>query len=331
MQTEEPAYTFTSAASTGPGTVSVASASGSIFLAVAELDGSCFIGVSRTTGRVTADTTGPCLAASFLTSTLLDPVGSPTTTAGPTTTTGPTTTIGPTTTTGPSPLTTVRVLTSTGAPVAGAVVTYVLAGYPSTFGTTGSNGITTANLAADSTTMAIAYAGGTDSRSVTVGPGTLITFSTVPLTVQLLTSTGTGIPGATVNQYNPYWNLIGTTATNGTTTKEVLPGTYQYFEVVYAGANVGQTNIVVSGPTTITFTTVEVTVTVTNGGTSVAGASVSYLNPYSNSFGSTGSAGQVTKQMLEGTYASFTATWSGGSAQLSNVVLSGPTAVGLAA
>ncbi|MGE0308371.1 MAG: hypothetical protein AB7Q27_21740, partial [Acidimicrobiia bacterium] len=177
----------------------------------------------------------------------------------------------------------------------------------------------------------LVYAGATSSRTnVSITGATTITFATVPVTVQLLSSTGTGIAGATVNYFNPYWNTLGTTNASGTATKEMLPATYSTLQLDYAGGTNTRTNVAITGATTITFTTVPVTITVLNGsGTSVSGATVSYANPYWNSFGTTGAGGVVAKEMLPDNYDSITASWTGGTAQRTNVAVTAATSLTL--
>jgi type IV pilus assembly protein PilA len=322
LQSDEPVYTFTAAASTAPTLVSVAVTAHTVYLAVAGTNGKCYVGVTHLRGRATGETSGACLASSFIGSSVLSGFTDPSVT---TTTTAP-----PTTTTAPSTLTTVRLLSSTGTGLGGGVVQiYSPANWTlgwQAFGATGSDGTIAATRTAESVTVRITYAGMYQDQTATVGPGTTVTFTTTLVTVRLLDSTGNGLTGGTFGYYGSSYGSGGTTDSTGTTTKELLPGSYYYFEMTHDDASQRQFYTVVgTSAMTVTFTTTLVTLRLLDStGNPIAGGSAGYygLATY-HTIGNTNSSGIISKELLPGTFYYFDMTHDDASQRQFYVVVGG--------
>jgi hypothetical protein len=192
---------------------------------------------------------------------------------------------------------TVRFKDSHGNPIDGAVVKYYASGWK-TFGTTDSTGeVTKDDLLPGTYRFSLTYGGGTVYKTQDIATDTLVTFSTVEVTVNLLDSNNNGLSGGEVKYYASGWKDFGTTDGNGQVTKELLPLNYR-FRMKYGGGTAYQTQDVGTDPT-VTFQTRLVTVTLkTCKGEGIAGGEVKYYASGWKDLGTTNESGQVTKELL---------------------------------
>jgi VCBS repeat-containing protein len=171
-----------------------------------------------------------------------------------------------------------------------------------------SSGQVTFQVLPGTNTFAAYDAGGYQTQTVTVSGSTTVTFATVTVTAQINDPDSTELAAASV----AHAGNIGTfgpktpVGNNGQVTFQVLPGT-NTFTAYDAGGYQTQT-ITVTGPVTVTFATVAVTVIVDKDGSPLTTAVVAHAG----NIGSYGPKtpvdgnGQVIFQVLPGTN-SFTA------------------------
>jgi hypothetical protein len=168
------------------------------------------------------------------------------------------------------------------------------------FGTT-SSGVVRKELLPLSYKYSMGYEGGTDYQTTNAST---VTFNTVEVTVRLQKGDGTSLSGGVAKYYASGWKSFGTTGSDGTVTKELLPLSYK-FSMNYGGATNYVTQDVDDDPLVV-FTAQNVPPTVKftdSGGHGIAGALVKYYASGWKSFGTTDSNGEVTKDdLLPGTY-----------------------------
>jgi hypothetical protein len=110
------------------------------------------------------------------------------------------------------------------------------------------------------------------------------------VTVKLQSSNGTPVSGGLVKYYASGWQTIGTTDATGSTSKELLPGTYS-FTMSYGGASVTQ-NVDITTTNPYNFNTQLVTVKLqSSNGTPVSGGLVKYYASGWNTIGTTNASG----------------------------------------
>ncbi|MBN1195390.1 MAG: hypothetical protein JXA08_08630, partial [Methanomicrobiaceae archaeon] len=159
----------------------------------------------------------------------------------------------------PAPLTlsdipvTVMLIDSVGAGIAGAEVEYEQGGWIA-FGVTDANGTARRSLEPGIYSFRVVYEDCvcSTSHNITENPGVL--FQTDNATVLLKTAEGAGLAGGTVEFFNGNWTGFGTTGHDGSTSREMLPGTYPV-RVHYEGA-VLETILTTSVPLECTTTSV---------------------------------------------------------------------------
>jgi hypothetical protein len=192
-----------------------------------------------------------------------------------------------------------------------AVASVAQAGNTGTYGpktAVNSSGQVTFQVLPGTSTFAAYDAGGYETQTVTVSGSMTVTFATVTVTAQINDPDSSDIAAASVTHAGNTGTYGPKTAVNssGQVTFQALPGTNS-FAAWDAGGYETQT-ITVSGPVTVTFATVAVTVTVDQNGTPLTTAEVTHA-------GNTGTYGpktpvdgngQVIFQVLPGTN-SFTA------------------------
>ena len=201
--------------------------------------------------------------------------------------------------------TTASLSDSSGNPVSGAAVVFRSSGGSVTDATTGSDGTAGAALTAGSYSVTMYYATGYQTKTISVtasGPNA-VSFAAVAVTAQISDPDTADLAVASVahagntGTYGPKTSVDG----NGQVTFQVLPGT-NTFTAWDAGGYQAKT-VTVTGPTTVNFATLAVTVTVLKNGTPLASASVAHA-------GNTGTYGpktpvdgngQVTFEVLPGT------------------------------
>ena len=143
--------------------------------------------------------------------------------------------------------------------------------------------------------------------------------------VELLDSHGNGLAGGVVSCYQGGWKTLGTTDADGQLISKTLPlGTYT-FAMTYAYGRIEKTqNIATDSVVTFQTTNVKVQLKDSSGNPLDTGA-VQYNASGWRSFGTT-SGGQVTKELMLGTYA-FAMTSSSVRKEQTQNVTDNPTVV----
>jgi hypothetical protein len=168
-------------------------------------------------------------------------------------------------------------------------------------------------------------ANGYQSQTLSITEAATIRFATVPVTVQINDPDSADLANATVAHAGNTGTFGPKTAVdgNGQVTFQALPGTSTF---TARDANGYQTQTVtITGPATVSFATVAVTVTVMKNGSQLATAQVSHAGN-TGTFGpkiAVDGNGQVIFQVLPGT-STFTA-WDGTSNQQQTITVTTPT------
>ena len=216
--------------------------------------------------------------------------------------------------------TTVSVLDSSGAPLAGVQIAYYGSGgswQPTQ--TTGADGAVHPSLTPGSYTFQATWYGGSQQLSFAVDAShTTLTFRTFDVSVPVTDSQGNGITGAVQNVYGSTGSWVGnrTTGATGVLHYELLAGTY-HFQATYNGGSQQQTLAVDASHTSLTFQTLDVSVPVVDSaGTGIAGVVQNFYGSTGSWVGNrtTGATGVLQYELLPGTY-HFQATYNGGSQQ----------------
>jgi hypothetical protein len=216
--------------------------------------------------------------------------------------------------TAPTGTATASLTDSGGNPIAGAAVTFRPASGQVTSATTASDGTASVVLAPGSYSVTMYYANGDQTKTLQVtanGPNA-VSFSTVAVTAAISDPDSTDLAAASVAHAGNTGTFGPKTAVDSTTgqvTFQVLPGT-NTFTAYDAGGYQTQT-LTVTGPATVTFATVAVTVTVDKNGSPLTTALVAHAGN-TGTYGpktAVSGTGQVTFQVLPGTN-TFTA-WDG--------------------
>ena len=161
--------------------------------------------------------------------------------------------------------TTVSVLDSSGAPLAGVQIAYYGSGgswQPTQ--TTGADGAVHPSLTPGSYTFQATWYGGSQQLSFAVDAShTTLTFRTFDVSVPVTDSHGSGITGAVQNVYGSTGSWVGnrTTGATGVLHYELLAGTY-HFQATYNGGSQQQTLAVDASHASLTFQTLDVSVPV---------------------------------------------------------------------
>ncbi len=143
--------------------------------------------------------------------------------------------------------------------------------------------------------------------SVNVNAGATVTFTSVPLTLRMLTSSGSGLTGQDESIWvrqsggGTYFPL-GAPAANGVLVQELFPSTYDAKFRWTASFAISSSNVV-SGPTTVTVSAVAMVMTCRrqSDGTPVSGATGSVVNGASTfPFGTSNASGVVNVQVWSG-------------------------------
>ena len=159
--------------------------------------------------------------------------------------------------------------------------------------------------------------------SGSIGSGTS---AATGIAVKLLSSTGTGLPGAQVEYLNGSWLPVGTTGSDGTAASVLSSGTYQ-FRIDYRGGSQTLPATAVAVGTPIQVHTVAVSVALNGGGGDHSGAAITHLgnDGYWMTDDSTDGSGAATLELLKGTYI-FRADYHGQTNLLAPLAVSSPTA-----
>jgi hypothetical protein len=157
----------------------------------------------------------------------------------------------------------------------------------------------TKELLAGTYTFSMNYAFARQEKAQNISTNPTVVFQTIRATVQLKDSAGAFMDTGTVQYYSGGWRDIGNTS-GGQVSKELLPATYT-FRMNYAFARQEKSQNVATNPTVV-FQTINSTIQLKNStGTLMDTGTVQYYSGGWRDIGST-SGGQVTKEMLPGSY-----------------------------
>jgi len=215
----------------------------------------------------------------------------------------------------------VKLLDSVGNGIEGGIVKYYASGWKD-FGTTDVNGEVAKDLLPGTYSFKMTYAGYTQKISnVNISTINPLIYQTVNMLVRLEDSGGNGIADGLVKYYASGWKDFGTTVSDGNTPGvELLPGTYS-FKMTYEGSTEQKSSINITTTNPLVFNTgsepmvVKLLDSVGNG---IEGGVVKYYASGWKDFGTTDVNGEVSKDLLPGTY-SFKMTYAGYTQQISNV------------
>jgi hypothetical protein len=231
----------------------------------------------------------------------------------------------------PSGWTTASLSDSSGNPISGASVVFRSASGSVTSATTGSDGTAGVTLTPGSYSVTMYYANGYQTKTISVtasGPNT-VSFATVAVTAQISDPDSADLATASIAQAGNTGTFGPKTAVNanGQVTFQVLPGTNTF---TAWDANGYQTQTVtVTGPTTVTFATVAVTVTVLKNGAPLTTASVAQAGN-TGTFGpktAVNGSGQVTFQVLPGT--NYFTAWDGSAYTTQTLTITATTSIAI--
>lgn len=155
-----------------------------------------------------------------------------------------------------------------------------------------------------------------EKNNVDISVYPVVEFQTTLVTGNLLDSNSDPLDTGTVKYYASGWKTFGTTS-SGQVTKELLPGTY-HFKMTYEGYTQQKSNIDINTDPVIEFQTKLVTVKLIDSNSDpLDTGTVKYYASGWKTFGTT-SSGQVTKELLPGTY-HFKMTYAGASEQKNSI------------
>jgi len=216
---------------------------------------------------------------------------------------------------------TVQLKDSTGVLMDTGTVQYYSRGWRDIGSTSG--GQVTKELLSASYTFSMNYAYARQEKSQNIATNPTVVFQTTKVTVQLKDSTGALIDTGTVQYYSGGWRDIGATS-GGQVTKELLPGTYT-FSMNYAFARQEKAQNIATNPTVV-FQTTKVTIQLKDSiGALIDTGMAQYYSGGWRDIGST-SGGQVTKELLPGTY-TFSMNYAFARQEKSQNVAADPTVV----
>ena len=216
---------------------------------------------------------------------------------------------------------TIQLKDSTGSLMDTGTVQYYSGGWRDIGSTSG--GQVTKELLPGSYTFSMNYGFARQEKAQNIASNPTVVFQTISATVQLKDSTGTLMDAGTVQYYSGGWRDIGSTS-GGQVTKELLPGSYT-FSMNYAFARQEKAQNIASNPTVV-FQTISATVQLKDStGTLMDAGTVQYYSGGWRDIGST-SGGQVTKELLPGSY-TFSMTYGFARQEKSQNVATDPTVV----
>ncbi len=216
------------------------------------------------------------------------------------------------------PVGTVVVMDSHGNPLSSVPVKIRTASGVTTNYTTDANGVVNATLANGTYTASVTYATGTVSKTLTITTGNQgsVTFQTVSVTANVTDSHGNPLTNGSVAQAgnSGTFNTKVPVNSSGQVTYEVLPGTNSFTAWFAGGYQTKTVTVPTTGPYSVSFNTVAVTVNVSDPvAADIAAATVTQAGK-SGTFGpktAVEANGNVTFEVLAGTN-SFTAYVAGG-------------------
>jgi hypothetical protein len=162
------------------------------------------------------------------------------------------------------------------------------------FGVT-TNGVVTKELLPNNYSFRMTYAFASKDKQQDIGSNPIVVFQTVNAVVQLKNSQGNLIDQWTVQYYAGAWRAFGSTS-NGTVSKELLPGNYS-FRMTHEFISLDKAQDI-STNNTVSYSTVSCTVRVRNSQNQpVDNAQASYYSGAWRQIGATVN-GEVTKELL---------------------------------
>jgi hypothetical protein len=210
---------------------------------------------------------------------------------------------------------------STGAFMDTGTVQYYSGGWRDIGNTSG--GQTNKELLPGTYSFSMTYAYGRQEKSQNIATDPTVVFQTKLVSIQLKDSTGALMDTGTVQYYASGWRDIGATS-GGQVIKELLPGTYS-FSMNYAYARQEKSQNITSDPVVV-FQTKAVSVQLKDStGALMDTGTVQYYSGGWRDIGST-SGGQITKELLPGTY-SFSMNYAYGRQEKSQNISSDPVVV----
>jgi alpha-tubulin suppressor-like RCC1 family protein len=232
----------------------------------------------------------------------------------------------------PAGWTTASLSDSSGNPVSGASVVFRSASGSVTNATTGADGTTGAALTPGSSySVTMYYATGYQTKTITVttnGPNA-VSFATVAVTAVISDPNGADLAAASVAHAGNPGSFGPKTAVDGSgqVVFQVLPGTNSF--TAWDATGYQTKTVTITGPATVSFATVAVTVTVVKNGTPLTTASVAHAGN-TGSFGpktAVDGGGQVVFQVLPGTN-TFTA-WDASAYASQTLTITGTTSTSI--
>jgi len=192
---------------------------------------------------------------------------------------------------------TVKLLNSQNGLMDEGIVKYYASGWKD-LGTT-VNGIATKELLPRQYTFRMEYGGTNEDKAQDVSSNSVVVYQTVNAEVQLKDSQGNSLDGGVVKYYASGWKDFGT-ATNGTTSKELLPRQYT-FRMEYGGTNEDKAQDISSNPVVV-YQTVNAEVQLKDSqGNSLDGGVVKYYASGWKDFG-IATNGTTNKELLPRQY-----------------------------
>jgi YD repeat-containing protein len=171
--------------------------------------------------------------------------------------------------------------------------------------------------------FSMTYAFGRQEKSQNVATDQIVVFQTKAVTIQLKDNNGALMDTGTVQYYSGGWRDIGNTS-GGQIIKELLPGIYS-FSMTYAFGRQEKSQKITTDPTVVfQAKTVTIQLKDSSGGLMDTGT-VQYYSGGWRDIGNT-SGGQITKELLPGTY-SFSMTYAFGRQEKSQNIANDPIIV----